>query len=135
MEWTFNEDIPWLYPPTSGGNVPGTLELIANAGDSFTIGTYYDTAYIEADGATNTHKPVAFKLQVWKLAGDYNWDGIIDLSDIIYIVEYFFDGGPAPLPENRVADLNCDFHTDISDLIYLVDYMFNNGPIPCGNPY
>jgi len=61
--------------------------------------------------------------------GDVNDDGELDISDLIYLVDYMFTQGPPPV--NPISgDVNGDGATDISDLVYLVDYMFNDGPPP-----
>ena len=52
-----------------------------------------------------------------------------DISDITYLADYFFGGGPAPSVE-YAADVNNSGVLDISDLTYLVDYMFGGGPAP-----
>ncbi len=57
--------------------------------------------------------------------------GAPDIADVIYLVEFMFSGGPAPL--NSYA-ANCDGSpgVNVSDLIYLVDFMFNSGtPLIC----
>lgn len=65
--------------------------------------------------------------------GNINHDptGVIDISDLVYLVAYMFDLGPTPpcLAEGDV-DGNGIGGIDISDLVYLVDYMFNGGPAP-----
>ena len=61
--------------------------------------------------------------------GDVNGDGSIDIADLVYVVDYMFMSGPAPLPPES-GDMNCDGNIDIADLVYLVDYMFNGGPAP-----
>lgn len=56
----------------------------------------------------------------------------ITISDLIYLVEYMFSGGPeSSCP--RAANVNGGLGLDISDLTYLVDYMFTGGypPLPC----
>ncbi|MCB2231707.1 hypothetical protein KQH82_13390 [bacterium] len=65
------------------------------------------------------------------LRGNVNGDGsdTVDLSDLIYLVNYLFLGGPAPLCADE-ADVNADSNTDLSDLIYLVNYLFLGGPAP-----
>ncbi len=63
------------------------------------------------------------------LRGDMNHSGAIDISDVVYLVTYFFYGGPEP-PCLDEADLNDSGTVDISDLTYLVNYMFNQGPLP-----
>ncbi len=134
MEWSLDENIPWLYPIDTSGNVPGDLGLFANA-NGYTLGTYFDTAYVYAPSASNDPQLVTFELQVWKLAGDFNWDGLIDISDLVLFVQYSFGNGAPPEPEIRVGDIDCDYIVTISDIVLLVDYMFKFGPIPCGNPY
>ncbi|MCB2230713.1 hypothetical protein KQH82_08350 [bacterium] len=56
----------------------------------------------------------------------------IDLSDLIYLTNYLFSGGPEP-PYMAQANVNGVDEIDLSDLIYLVNYLFNGGPapIPC----
>jgi hypothetical protein len=62
-------------------------------------------------------------------------DDIVDISDLVYLVDYMFIGGPPP-PFPEETDMNGDGGIDISDLVYLVDYMFNGGPapVPCDQP-
>lgn len=68
--------------------------------------------------------------------GNVNNDpaGAIDLSDQIYLVNYLFLGGPAPVCPGE-ANINGDAACaiDLSDLIALVNYLFLGGtpPAPC----
>ena len=66
------------------------------------------------------------------MRGNVDYDSLdqIDISDLVYLVDYMFNQGPAA-PCFEEADMNCDGSIDISDLVYLVDYMFNQGPPPC----
>ena len=62
---------------------------------------------------------------------DYDPRDITDISDLVYLVDYMFTGGPAPVCFEE-ADMDCTGGIlDIADLVYLVDYMFNQGPPPC----
>lgn len=57
--------------------------------------------------------------------------GPIDISDIVYLVDYMFVGGPEPpCPEEGNVNGSLDGQINIGDLVYLVDYMFNGGPPP-----
>ncbi|MCB2230193.1 hypothetical protein KQH82_05720 [bacterium] len=73
-------------------------------------------------------------LVLCKQCGNVNGDGAgeVDLSDLIYLVNYLFLGGPPP-PTMINADVNCGTpgEVDLSDLIYLVNYLFLGGPTPC----
>ena len=64
--------------------------------------------------------------------GDSSSGTPTDISDLTYLVEYLFNGGPAPV-DLSVADINNSgggLPVDISDLTYLVDFLFGGGPAP-----
>lgn len=74
---------------------------------------------------------------------DYDPNDIIEISDLVYVVDYMFNGGAEPVcwPEVNIdgsdADANAEdtaSDIDIADLVYLVDYMFNGGPAPMACP-
>lgn len=64
--------------------------------------------------------------------GDANHDGVHTSADIIYLVNYIFKGGPAPLPVAAVGNVNCDLNITSADIIYMVNYIFKGGAAPCG---
>jgi hypothetical protein len=55
--------------------------------------------------------------------------GAVDITDLIYLVEYSFSFGPAPICPAE-ADVDGSGEVDISDVIYLVEYMFADPPGP-----
>ncbi|MCK4223800.1 MAG: glycosyltransferase family 39 protein [candidate division Zixibacteria bacterium] len=61
---------------------------------------------------------------------DITGDEIIDLSDLMYLINYLYRGGPRPRPLEN-ANVNCDATIDIADVIYLVNYIYKAGPPPC----
>ncbi len=67
------------------------------------------------------------------MRGDINHDGAptIDISDLVYLINYMFSSGPAPICFDE-ADCNSSGTEplDISDLLYLINYMFQEGPLP-----
>jgi hypothetical protein len=63
------------------------------------------------------------------LRGDVNKDGVINASDVIYLMNYLFFGGPAPYPL-ALGDANCDGVVDIADVVYIINYLFVGGPLP-----
>ncbi|MDH4032337.1 MAG: hypothetical protein OEV80_00895, partial [candidate division Zixibacteria bacterium] len=68
------------------------------------------------------------------LRGDINRDFAgPDISDLVYLVDFMFNGGPEP-PCEQEANIDAGGGIDISDLVYIVDYMFNGGPLPPACP-
>jgi hypothetical protein len=64
------------------------------------------------------------------LRGDANMDKKTSVSDVVFLINYLFKGGPAPNPV-YLGDVNCDGKTTVSDVVYLINYLFKNGPAPC----
>jgi hypothetical protein len=134
MPWRYTEDISWYRPLASSGEVG---ELVAGLVDpvGLTMGTYKDSFYVEAPSATNSPVKLNLELRVWRFHGDLDWDGVIDIVDLTWMIDFLFVNGAIQRPEYVVGDLNCDGKIDIADLTYFVDYLWDFGPIPCGNPY
>jgi hypothetical protein len=63
------------------------------------------------------------------LRGDVNRDGVINISDVVYLINYLFIGGPAPDPL-ALGDANCDGVVNGADVVYLINYLFIGGPPP-----
>jgi hypothetical protein len=63
------------------------------------------------------------------LSGDPNHDGIIDIADVVYLINYLFVYGPEPDPYAS-GDATCNGEVDASDVVYLINYLFIGGPPP-----
>lgn len=66
------------------------------------------------------------------LCGNANGDNIVDIGDVVYLINYLFVGGPAPVPVTCGGDANSDGTVNISDVVYLINYLFIGGPEPQG---
>ena len=74
-------------------------------------------------------------VRICQFVGDVNADNAIDIADIVYMVEYMFEGGPAPIPSVWSANFNCDASPlDIADLVDYVTWAFQGGPWLCTPP-
>ena len=62
--------------------------------------------------------------------GDADGNGIITISDAVYLINYIFTGGPAPDPLSS-GDADCNGFISISDAVALINYIFAGGPAPC----
>lgn len=61
--------------------------------------------------------------------GDATGDGIVDIADVIYLINYAFVNGPRPNPLAS-GDANYDCVINVADIIYLINYSFIAGPPP-----
>ncbi|MGB8656664.1 MAG: dockerin type I repeat-containing protein [Candidatus Zixiibacteriota bacterium] len=62
--------------------------------------------------------------------GDVDQDWSLNGGDIIYLVNYLFRDGSAPLPFADQGDVNRDGVVDAGDVVYLINYLFRGGPRP-----
>ena len=62
--------------------------------------------------------------------GDANEDGEINVGDAVYIINYVFKSGPAPLPFPCCGDVNDDGEVNVGDAVYLINYVFKGGDPP-----
>ena len=63
------------------------------------------------------------------ICGDANFDGMVNVGDIVFIIAYVFTGGPAPDPYCQ-GDVNGNGHVQVDDAVYLINYIFKGGSPP-----
>jgi len=63
--------------------------------------------------------------------GDVNFDGVVSITDAVFLINYIFGGGEQPLSFSK-ADSDCSGTTTIGDAVHLINYIFGGGQIPCG---
>ena len=64
------------------------------------------------------------------LCGDCNQDDRVNVSDAVFVINYVFSGGNAPIPY-LAGDVNCDTKVNVSDAVYIINYVFSGGYAPC----
>ena len=64
--------------------------------------------------------------------GDADGDGLANVTDAVYLLDYIFNSGPAPDPL-LAGDCDCNELVNISDAVYLIAYIFGSGPEPCAD--
>jgi hypothetical protein len=117
------------------GNLPNGLELDSLTGvisgtpllaDSFDF-----TVKVKDSTVPQKTDTQALYIKIEPLIrGDVNRDGVIDATDVTYLINYLFVGGPAPIPLES-GDVNCDGVVDVVDVVYLINYLYISGPPPC----
>ena len=94
---------------------------------------YYITV-ITVDGDTRidtTSTMVRYHCNINRVKGDYDGDGNPDAEDVLYLINFIYKGGEAPVGGQHRADTNCDHAVDLSDIIYLIKYIYSGGDEPC----
>ncbi len=64
------------------------------------------------------------------MCGDADASGSIDIDDIVYVIDYVFQGGSEPIPVES-GDVDCSGGVDIDDIVYLINHVFQSGLDPC----
>lgn len=85
------------------------------------------------DSSGNGFAPIFFRSEFHIvpqsiLPGDVNQDGGSTVSDVIWIVNYFYKSGPSPGYLASI-DVNTDCRINIKDVIYFINYLFKGGPV------
>ncbi len=61
--------------------------------------------------------------------GDINDNGMVEISDAVFMIAYLFRGGPPP-PVIPASDLNANGELDIGDAVVIINFVFKAGPPP-----
>ncbi len=137
IDWQLVENIPWLLSGVDSSDYrtyPWYLDLEATAiGSAF--GLHVSSFLLTSSTATNAPVEIQAVMDVWRFHGDCDYNGTLNILDIVWMIAYKFKGGPPPQPIMIVGDVNCDYKVDIVDIAKMIDYEFHGGGPYCGNPY
>ena len=108
--------------------------MSAVAGSLEVKGTVYDSTHMVLDDPFS----LLVDSKAWQvtvipgsyICGDANEDTLVNLTDIVFMINYLFRGGPEPVPLAS-GDVNLDQEVNVSDVVYLINYVFKSGPEPC----
>ena len=129
VDWTATSTVPWLTPVPASGTTIDSIEIRSDA-VGLDLGPHYGSIVINSTMDPNT--PFSMPVVLWIYTfGDADGNGMLNISDVVYIINYIFNGGPSPIPLPITGDVNCDRETNISDAVYMINYIFANGPEPC----
>ncbi len=126
--WFINEiHVPTSFPITALDSVVYQIctPVDGNLGDDSRVPVeiWYDAAGTDVD---------IFESQVFitPRTGDADGSCGVSIGDAVYIINYIFGGGPAPMP-CQAGDVDCSGAISISDAVYLINFIFGGGPAPC----
>jgi hypothetical protein len=63
------------------------------------------------------------------LCGDANGNGVVNIQDVTYIINYLYKGGPAPTPL-QAGDASGNGVVNILDVTYIINFLYKGGPAP-----
>jgi hypothetical protein len=114
--------------PTASDNGDGSFSGLLTAANL--PGTDTVTASVDAGGVVVelSQRPVITYYRCGDIDG--NLADLVDIADLVYLVDYMFNGGPEPPIPGAVDVDGSGGELNIADLVYLVDFMFNDGPSP-----
>jgi len=130
-EFKSGEDIGWQV--ISGGGTEGSTTSYGLRG---TMGqTAIDHGQSDTLGLAHGYWSMfsRFGGTCCDLPGDANNDGVVNILDITFLINYLYKLGPAPdCPVE--GDTNGDCVINILDVTYLINYLYKGGPLPiCGD--
>lgn len=129
LDFEATSTVPFLTPDPDEATTTNNVEIRADA-VGLPYGRNDGEIIFTAPDASNS--PVTLPVTVWVWTfGDADGNGYINVADCVYIINYIFNGGPAPVPLFITGDVNCDRVISIADAVYLLQYIFGGGPPPC----
>jgi hypothetical protein len=111
---------------TDGKGISTNYKLMVSAGGQ--------SSPIGSGSSTNYKLMAGYVGATFVQRGDVNADGVINVTDVVYLINYKFlvPPGPPPIPW-EAGDPNCDGVINVTDVVYLINYKFlvPPGPPPC----
>jgi len=130
----FSDD--FLYQVISGALPDGlSIDSLTGliSGDAVAMGDFtftirathlvFPTYTDEAEYSINIGMPTT------DIPGDANVDQSVDVGDAVYLINYIFRDGAAPVIPNW-ADANADCQVNVGDAVSLINYIFREGAAP-----
>ncbi|KPL03704.1 MAG: hypothetical protein AMJ73_05540 [candidate division Zixibacteria bacterium SM1_73] len=100
-----------------------------------TLNSPYQLIFTVDDGRDSTDTGVVwisvlgYDVPPSQAVGDCNGDGIVNIADVVFLIDYLFKYGPPPNPP-AAGDINGDCFIGVSDVVWLINYLYRGGPPP-----
>jgi len=124
----FSSDVSILLNDGNGVFTPDSVYPVGDRAYSVFAADFDDDGDLDLATANYLSDDVSVLLNCLP-TGDCNWDAVVNIADVVYLINYLFTDSPAPEPL-EIGDVNCDGAVNIADVVYLINYLFINGPPP-----
>ncbi|MGB2989377.1 MAG: S8 family serine peptidase, partial [Candidatus Zixiibacteriota bacterium] len=114
-----------LLPSEVRGILEETAEQVGGYYYSPTTGKSNELGH----GRINAYEAVLLAGQSAYVAGDASGDGVVDVADVVFLINYLYRSGAAPDPL-AAGDPSDDCVVDVADIVYLINYLYRSGPAP-----
>jgi hypothetical protein len=127
-----------LIAPTQGTVAPGESDILTASifTEGIEEGEYAAMINVASNDPDEFENPWSIPVSLTVtteqpfICGDADGSETVDIDDVVYIIQYIFNSGPAPDPLEK-ADVDCSGDVDIDDAVYLLQFIFSGGPAPC----
>jgi hypothetical protein len=132
-DWWYSHPIPFMQPGegvllrinfkiadavSPGISLPITFETDSGLG-------HYN-AYTDTTGLTFVQlSTTPGWIYTDVISGDANSDGILDVGDLVYLLNYLYRSSMPPSPVS-LGDFNQDSEVNVSDVVALINYLFHS---------
>ncbi|MCK4858381.1 MAG: dockerin type I repeat-containing protein, partial [candidate division Zixibacteria bacterium] len=124
------------YPPPNGtmtiNSATGEFEFIPAMSDAE---SFFDVYVGLSDGIGEEEVcqfNILVTLETEEVCGDADTNGMVNIADVVYLINYIFGDGPPPQPL-EFGDADCSGLVNIADVVYLIAHIFGGGSAP-GDP-
>ncbi len=90
---------------------------------------WYQYTFLFSDGVDTVQTPPTPIFLQSFIPGDADGSGAVSIADAVFLINYIFAAGPAPVPIDA-GDADCSGAISIADAVFLITYIFAGGPAP-----
>ncbi|MBK7091269.1 MAG: hypothetical protein IPH59_06045 [bacterium] len=124
--WTFN-----------GGDLPFGLNFVGGTAGEITgvpsyEATFFFTLKVQDSSIPPQERLYSYSITIGPssdICGDADGSSAVTVSDVVFLINYIFGGGPAPAGSS--GDPDCSGSVTVSDAVHLINFIFSGGPVPC----
>ncbi|MFH2056447.1 MAG: trypsin-like peptidase domain-containing protein [bacterium] len=138
----FSRPLHWLFMSSDQGDVAAGEEdtlMLKYVTTDLDSGTYLAEVRVYSNDPDPGDNPMVVNVELVVggsgptfTCGDADGDDLVNITDVVFIINYIFNSGPAPEPL-AAWDADCSGAPNITDAVYLIAFIFGDGAAPCAD--